>query len=100
VLRKTLELDYVILESRVIGLLQNLIVAQVVKKCPAFYGTITFITVHKIPPPVSILSHMNLVLVYFLNTNFNITSHLLLDLPSSLFHSGFNLRKMYTGTKK
>jgi hypothetical protein len=69
--------------------LQKLIVTQLVKKFPAFYGNRIFFTVFtKKPPLVPVLSQMNPVQAYILSHFISLRSivilsfHLCLDLPS------------------
>jgi len=56
-------------------------------------------SVHNIPPLVPILSHMYPIHkfpTYFPKIHPNISSHLHLGLPNSLFHSGFPTNNLYT----
>jgi hypothetical protein len=60
------------------NILEKLTVTHLVKKFPAFYGTETFISVHKNLPVVPILSVMNPVHTFFFKTHF-----IIIILPST-----------------
>jgi len=53
--------------------------------------------IHNSPPPVPVLSHINPVNVSlpFLNIHFVLSSHLLLGLPSGLFHLDVPTKSLY-----
>jgi len=86
------------------GLLEKLIVSQLVNKFPAVYGTRRFITVStRARHWTLVLSKVNLV--HSLSTCFcrsilTLFSHLLLGLPSGLFPSGFPTKSLYTFNNK
>jgi hypothetical protein len=63
-----------------LGLLEKLPVVQLLKNFPAFYGTRRFITVHKSPPLVPILSQINPIHMHFSSPTF-----VLYALPTSSF---------------
>jgi hypothetical protein len=79
-------------------LLKKLIVTQLVKKFPDFYGTLSFIslftkpatyTCHKTNPVLNLPP-------CFSKIHYNIVSHLRVGLPSTLFLSGFPTKILYT----
>jgi hypothetical protein len=79
--------------------LERLIVAQLVKKFPAFYGARRFIAVFTRPANGSILSNMNPVhtlQILLPKNHFIFFSHPPLCLPSGLFPSGFPTKILNT----
>jgi len=73
-------------------LLERLIIVQLVKKFPTYYGSYR---VHKITPIDPILNQMNPVLIISLRSILNLSSLLRLGHPGDLIPSGFPSNILY-----